>query len=191
MIALTLTEVAQLTGGRLVGGGDGAATVSGGVTLDSRTVAPGDLFVAVAGAMRRVLRHVLIDTDRLARSHRETPHDTLPVEGEVDGGYETLLDRGVLSAVLDGLSPAHREVLVETYYRDAPADRFATAEEMHDALLASLGKQFVSAQELGQAAIDTRVALGLTPRSQRASQRPSAPATDNVITRKVVVVKAS
>ena len=75
--------------------------------------------------LRRVLRHVLIDVDRLARSHRETPHDTLPVEGQVDGGYDVLLDRGVLAAVLRELSPAHREVLVETYYRDAPADRVA------------------------------------------------------------------
>jgi RNA polymerase sigma-70 factor (ECF subfamily) len=75
--------------------------------------------------LRRVLRHVLIDTDRLARSHRETPHDTLPVEGVVDGGYDSLLDRGVLAVALRDLSPAHREVLVQTYYRDAPAERVA------------------------------------------------------------------
>ena len=47
MIPLTLAEVAQLTGGELHGAGD--ATVSGAVTLDSRTVSSGDLFVAVAG----------------------------------------------------------------------------------------------------------------------------------------------
>src|SRR5689334_22898976 len=75
--------------------------------------------------LRRVLRHVMIDTDRLARTHRETPHDTLPVEGAVDGGYASLLDRGVLAGALRELSPAHREVLVQTYYRDAPADRVA------------------------------------------------------------------
>jgi RNA polymerase sigma-70 factor (ECF subfamily) len=75
--------------------------------------------------LRRVLRHIMIDNDRLARAHRETPHDTLPVEGEVDGGYDSLLDRGLLTVVLGELSPAHREVLVETYYRDAPADRVA------------------------------------------------------------------
>src|SRR5690349_2712801 len=45
--------------------------------------------------LRRVLRHVLIDTDRTARSRRETPHDTLPVEGRVDGGYDALLDRSL------------------------------------------------------------------------------------------------
>ncbi|MGY1913818.1 UDP-N-acetylmuramoyl-tripeptide--D-alanyl-D-alanine ligase [Blastococcus sp. SYSU DS0973] len=47
MIELSLAEVAELTGGRLEGAAD--ATVTGTVTLDSRAVAPGDLFVAVAG----------------------------------------------------------------------------------------------------------------------------------------------
>ncbi len=46
MIPLTLSEVAEAAGGRLTGG-DG--TVTGRVTVDSRTVAPGDLFVAVPG----------------------------------------------------------------------------------------------------------------------------------------------
>jgi UDP-N-acetylmuramoyl-tripeptide--D-alanyl-D-alanine ligase len=48
MIGLTLAEVAELTGGTLTGG-DAGTTVSGSVTLDSRAVAAGDLFVAVAG----------------------------------------------------------------------------------------------------------------------------------------------
>ncbi|CCG03122.1 UDP-N-acetylmuramoyl-tripeptide--D-alanyl-D-alanine ligase [Blastococcus saxobsidens] len=47
MIPLTVAEVAELTGGRLHGAPSGAVT--GTVTLDSRTVAAGDLFVAVAG----------------------------------------------------------------------------------------------------------------------------------------------
>jgi UDP-N-acetylmuramoyl-tripeptide--D-alanyl-D-alanine ligase len=47
MIVLTLAEVAELTGGAL--NGPDAARVTGKVTLDSRTVAPGDLFVAVVG----------------------------------------------------------------------------------------------------------------------------------------------
>ena len=47
MIALTLAEVAELTGGALAGPAD--AVVTGSVTLDSRTVAAGDLFVAVPG----------------------------------------------------------------------------------------------------------------------------------------------
>ncbi|SNR33749.1 UDP-N-acetylmuramoyl-tripeptide--D-alanyl-D-alanine ligase [Blastococcus mobilis] len=47
MIPLSLAEVAELSGGVLTRP-DGAR-VTGKVTLDSRTVAPGDLFVAVAG----------------------------------------------------------------------------------------------------------------------------------------------
>ncbi|MDQ1661909.1 MAG: UDP-N-acetylmuramoyl-tripeptide--D-alanyl-D-alanine ligase [Blastococcus sp.] len=47
MIALTLAEIAEATGGELVGAGE--TGVTGSVTLDSRAVAAGDLFVAVAG----------------------------------------------------------------------------------------------------------------------------------------------
>jgi UDP-N-acetylmuramoyl-tripeptide--D-alanyl-D-alanine ligase len=47
MIGLTMAEVARLTEGELTGASD--AAVTGAVTLDSRSVAPGDLFVAVAG----------------------------------------------------------------------------------------------------------------------------------------------
>jgi UDP-N-acetylmuramoyl-tripeptide--D-alanyl-D-alanine ligase len=47
VIDLTLAEVAELTGGALNRPDD--ARVTGKVTLDSRTVEPGDLFVAVAG----------------------------------------------------------------------------------------------------------------------------------------------
>ena len=49
MIRLTLDEVATATGGRLDAGTDPAAVVSGGVTLDSRSIGAGDLFVAIAG----------------------------------------------------------------------------------------------------------------------------------------------
>jgi len=47
VIVLTLAEVAELTGGELTGSGE--ARVTGKVTLDSRAVGAGDLFVAVAG----------------------------------------------------------------------------------------------------------------------------------------------
>jgi UDP-N-acetylmuramoyl-tripeptide--D-alanyl-D-alanine ligase len=47
VIALTLAEVAELTGGELTGPAD--VQVTGKVTLDSRTVGAGDLFVAVVG----------------------------------------------------------------------------------------------------------------------------------------------
>ncbi|WP_029433700.1 UDP-N-acetylmuramoyl-tripeptide--D-alanyl-D-alanine ligase [Blastococcus sp. URHD0036] len=48
MIALTLAEVADAVGGRLTGG-DAGAPVTGAVTIDSRTVGAGDLFVALPG----------------------------------------------------------------------------------------------------------------------------------------------
>jgi UDP-N-acetylmuramoyl-tripeptide--D-alanyl-D-alanine ligase len=52
VITLSLSEIAELAGGRLTGGsgaGGGDQEVTGKVTLDSRAVVPGDLFVAVAG----------------------------------------------------------------------------------------------------------------------------------------------
>lgn len=48
MIPLTLAEVAAAVGGTLHGA-DPGAVVTGAVTVDSRTVAPGGLFAAVAG----------------------------------------------------------------------------------------------------------------------------------------------
>jgi UDP-N-acetylmuramoyl-tripeptide--D-alanyl-D-alanine ligase len=47
VIAVTLAEVAAAVGGELVG--DGTAVVTGVVTVDSRAVAAGDLFVALPG----------------------------------------------------------------------------------------------------------------------------------------------
>jgi UDP-N-acetylmuramoyl-tripeptide--D-alanyl-D-alanine ligase len=47
MIRLTLAEVAELVDGERAG--PAGAAVTGKVTLDSRAVSPGDLFVAVAG----------------------------------------------------------------------------------------------------------------------------------------------
>lgn len=49
MIPLTLAEIAAATGGRLDGGADPAAAVTGGVVVDSRRAGPGDLFVALPG----------------------------------------------------------------------------------------------------------------------------------------------
>jgi RNA polymerase sigma-70 factor (ECF subfamily) len=75
--------------------------------------------------LRHVLRHVLIDAARTARAHPVSLHEDVPVEHVVEGGYESLLDRGLLDVVLRDLSPAHREVLVEVYYRDATTERVA------------------------------------------------------------------
>jgi UDP-N-acetylmuramoyl-tripeptide--D-alanyl-D-alanine ligase len=56
VIALSLAEVAQAVGAALPHAAEGTVT---GVTLDSRSVAPGDLFVAVAG--ERVDGHDFLD----------------------------------------------------------------------------------------------------------------------------------
>ena len=50
MIALTLAEVAEATGGRLTDTPDPGVVVSGPVVVDSRLCGPGGLFVAVRGA---------------------------------------------------------------------------------------------------------------------------------------------
>ena len=49
MIALSLRDVAEATGGRLGGGADPAASVTGPVVVDSRAASPGALFVALQG----------------------------------------------------------------------------------------------------------------------------------------------
>jgi UDP-N-acetylmuramoyl-tripeptide--D-alanyl-D-alanine ligase len=49
MIRFSLAEVAAAVSGTVSGSVPGAAEVTGGVTVDSRTVGPGDLFVALPG----------------------------------------------------------------------------------------------------------------------------------------------
>ena len=49
MIPLTLAEVATATGGRLDAGTDPETVISGAVTIDSRAIGAGDLFVALPG----------------------------------------------------------------------------------------------------------------------------------------------
>ncbi|MEE1618797.1 UDP-N-acetylmuramoyl-tripeptide--D-alanyl-D-alanine ligase [Brachybacterium sp. J153] len=49
MLQTTAREIADLTGGSLVGGATGAETVTGAARIDSRAVTPGDLFAAFVG----------------------------------------------------------------------------------------------------------------------------------------------
>ena len=49
MIAITIGELAEAVGGRLDGGADPQTVISGRVTIDSRSIAAGDLFVAIPG----------------------------------------------------------------------------------------------------------------------------------------------
>ncbi|MCU1660977.1 MAG: polymerase, sigma-24 subunit, subfamily [Pseudonocardia sp.] len=77
--------------------------------------------------LRQVLRRVLIDAARAARTHPVSLLDDTLIDREVDGGYDVLLDRGLLARALHQLSPAHQQVLIEIYYHDAPAHRVAAA----------------------------------------------------------------
>jgi RNA polymerase sigma-70 factor (ECF subfamily) len=59
---------------------------------------------------------LLIDADRAARS-RPTAIQAQPTEeAGTDSGLDQVLDRQLVSAALEHLSPAHRTVLVETFY---------------------------------------------------------------------------
>jgi RNA polymerase sigma-70 factor, ECF subfamily len=64
----------------------------------------------------RVARNLLIDADRAARSRPITVQAQPDEDAGTDSGLEHVLDRQLVSAALEHLSPAHRIVLVETFY---------------------------------------------------------------------------
>jgi UDP-N-acetylmuramoyl-tripeptide--D-alanyl-D-alanine ligase len=115
VIPLTLPEVAELTGGTLHGAPDGAAAVTGTVTLDSRTVAPGDLFLAFAG--ERVDGHDFLGAAAAAgavAALTTRPDDALPcvvVQDTVGalgrlaaGVHERLVAAGLTTLAITGSS---------------------------------------------------------------------------------------
>jgi RNA polymerase sigma-70 factor, ECF subfamily len=65
----------------------------------------------------RVARNLLIDANRAARSRPMTVPAQPDGEVATDSGLEEILDRQLVSAALQHLSPAHQTVLVETFYR--------------------------------------------------------------------------
>jgi RNA polymerase sigma-70 factor (ECF subfamily) len=67
--------------------------------------------------MFRVARNLLIDSDRAARSRPTTVREQPAEEGRDDTGLNQVLDRHLLASALQHLSPAHRAVLVETFFR--------------------------------------------------------------------------
>ena len=64
----------------------------------------------------RVARNLLIDANRAARARPMSAPEPSAEIG-TDSGLDEVLDRQLLSAALQHLSPAHQSVLVETFYR--------------------------------------------------------------------------
>jgi UDP-N-acetylmuramoyl-tripeptide--D-alanyl-D-alanine ligase len=95
VIELSLAEIAAAVGGRL--SGDGTVTVTGAVTVDSRGVGPGDLFVALPG--ERVDGHDFLAAAAgagAAAALTTRPDDALPCV-VVDDGVAAL---GLLAAAV-------------------------------------------------------------------------------------------
>jgi RNA polymerase sigma-70 factor (ECF subfamily) len=65
----------------------------------------------------RVARNLLIDADRAARSRPSTVAPQAAEEGCDDTHLNRVLDQQIMADALHQLSPAHRTVLVETFYR--------------------------------------------------------------------------
>jgi RNA polymerase sigma-70 factor, ECF subfamily len=65
----------------------------------------------------RVARNLLIDADRAGRSRPVTVPSQPAESGRDDTGLDRVLDQQIVADALDQLSPAHRTVLVETFYR--------------------------------------------------------------------------
>ena len=59
------------------------------------------------------------DADRAARSRPVTVHDQAAGEIRDETGLDQILDRELITDALQRLSPRHRAVLVETFYRGA------------------------------------------------------------------------
>jgi len=67
----------------------------------------------------RVARNLLTDADRAARSRPITVPASSAEDPGDDSGLGQVLDRQLVCDALQHLSPAHRTVLVETFYRGA------------------------------------------------------------------------
>jgi RNA polymerase sigma-70 factor (ECF subfamily) len=65
----------------------------------------------------RVARNLLIDANRAARARPVTVQEQQAAEPGTDSGLDEILDRQLVSAALQHLSPAHQTVLVATFYR--------------------------------------------------------------------------
>jgi RNA polymerase sigma-70 factor (ECF subfamily) len=65
----------------------------------------------------RVARNLLIDANRRARSRPVTVAASVDLDLRADDEFGQVMDRQLVAEALQNLSPAHRTVLVETFYR--------------------------------------------------------------------------
>jgi RNA polymerase sigma-70 factor, ECF subfamily len=72
----------------------------------------------------RVARNLLIDADRAARA-RPVVQALQDEDADTDSALDQVLDRELVSVALQHLSPAHRTVLVETFYNGGSLEAFA------------------------------------------------------------------
>jgi RNA polymerase sigma-70 factor (ECF subfamily) len=73
----------------------------------------------------RVARNLVIDAHRAARSRPVTVQAPPAEQGRDDTGLTRILDQQLLTSALQHLSPAHRAVLVESFYRGGTLARVA------------------------------------------------------------------
>jgi RNA polymerase sigma-70 factor, ECF subfamily len=75
---------------------------------------------AVRAWLFTVARNIVIDEWRSRRAHSETPVAEVPERGTEDDENDQLLLSWVVAEALTQLSPDHRAVLLECYYRGRP-----------------------------------------------------------------------
>ena len=80
---------------------------------------------SVRGWLRRVARNIVIDEWRSRRNHTVTPVAEVPDDRVQEDGSDQLLLSWVVADALTRLSPDHRAVLLQCYYRGRPVSEAA------------------------------------------------------------------
>jgi RNA polymerase sigma-70 factor (ECF subfamily) len=68
----------------------------------------------------QVARRLLIDAARAARARPALAADDQYAEPAVDGGLDQLLDQTILLRAMQRLSPAHQQIVIETFFLGTP-----------------------------------------------------------------------
>lgn len=81
---------------------------------------------SVRGWLYTVARRIVIDEWRWTRSRPEVVTDVVPDRGTMADEAEAVVNRQVVVAALRALSPEHRDVLLECYWRGSSVAEAAT-----------------------------------------------------------------